>query len=63
MLAHIGQASAIGTPATVRDTVEGFVARTGADEIVFGGSTYDPAARIRSLELAMDALQPLRAVA
>ena len=63
MLAHIGQASAIGTPATVRDTVEGFVARTGADEIVFGGSTYHPAARIRSLELAMDALQPLRAVA
>ena len=62
MLAHIGQASAIGTPAIVRDTVEGFVARTGADEIVFGGSTYDPAARIRSLELAMDALQPLRAV-
>ncbi len=63
MLAHIGQASAIGTPAIVRDTVEGFVARTGADEIVFGGSTYDPAARIRSLELAMDALRPLRAVA
>lgn len=63
MLAHIGQASAIGTPAMARDTVESFIARTGADEIVFGGSTYDPKARIRSLELAMDALKPLRAVA
>ena len=63
MLAHIGQASATGTPEMARDTVESFIARTGADEIVFGGSTYDPKARIRSLELAMDALKPLRAVA
>ena len=26
------------------------------DEIIFGGSTFDPAARIRSLELTLDAL-------
>lgn len=56
MLRHIGQASAIGTPQTVRDEVQRFIARTGADEIVFAGPTFDPAARIRSLELALDAL-------
>ena len=55
MLAHIGQASAIGTPQNVRDTIAAFVKRTGADEIVVAGSTYDPDDRVRSLELTMDA--------
>ncbi|TMM48309.1 LLM class flavin-dependent oxidoreductase [Qipengyuania marisflavi] len=54
MLAHIGQASATGTPQQARDAVAAFVARTGADEIVFAGPTFDPAGRIRSLELAAD---------
>ncbi|MEZ5680841.1 MAG: LLM class flavin-dependent oxidoreductase [Erythrobacter sp.] len=57
MLTHIGQASVIGTPQTVREAVAGFLQRTQADEIIFGGSTYDPAARIRSVQLAMDVLQ------
>lgn len=56
MLAHIGQASAIGTPEQCADTVRAFVQRTGADEIVFAGPTYDPAARIASLEKAMERL-------
>ncbi|MBX7494745.1 LLM class flavin-dependent oxidoreductase [Qipengyuania sp. 6B39] len=56
MLAHIGQAAAIGTPAMAKEAVQAFVARTAADEIIFGGSTFDPAARIRSLELTLDAL-------
>ena len=56
MLAHIGQASATGTPQQAADTVRAFIDRTGADEIIFGGSMYDPQARYRSLELAMDAL-------
>ena len=56
MLDHLSQASAIGTPETVRDKVQAFIERTGADEIVFSGATFDPAARTRSLELAMDAL-------
>ena len=63
MLEHIGQASVIGTPDTAREKVAAFIERTGADEIVFGGSTYDPAARIRSLELGMDACRTERAVA
>jgi len=56
MLAHIGQASAIGTPAMAHDAVLAFIERTGADEIIFGGSTFDPMARIRSLELTMPLL-------
>lgn len=56
MLAHIGQASAIGTPQQAAEAVRGFVARTGADEVIFGGSMYDPEARCRSLELAMGLL-------
>lgn len=53
MLAHIGQASAIGTGEQVADTVGAFIDRTGADEIILAGPTFDPAARIRSLGLAM----------
>lgn len=56
MLAHIGQVSATGTPQQAADTVRAFIDRTGADEIIFGGSMYDAQARNRSLELAMDAL-------
>ena len=55
MLAHLAQAAAVGTPAQVRSAIAAFVARTGADEILMCGATYDPEARIRSLELAMEA--------
>ena len=56
MLSHIGQASAIGTPHQVAATVKQFIDRTQADEIVFAGPTFDPAMRIRSLEMTMDAV-------
>ncbi len=56
MLSHIGQASAIGTPGQVAETVKQFIARTQADEIVFAGPTFDPQKRIRSLEMTMDAV-------
>ncbi len=56
MLEHVRQASAVGTPARVRDDIARFVERTGADEIVVSGATFDPAARQRSLELTMQAL-------
>jgi luciferase family oxidoreductase group 1 len=57
MLAHIGQASAIGTPQQAAEAVRAFIRRTGADEVIFGGSMYDPQARVQSLELAMDTLK------
>ena len=56
MLEHVRQASAVGTPERVAADIAQFVERTGADEIVVSGATFDPAARQRSLELTMKAL-------
>jgi luciferase family oxidoreductase group 1 len=56
ILEHIGEASAIGTPEQARARIEAFVARTGADEIMLSGATYDPAARVRTLELLEQAM-------
>lgn len=56
ILANIGQASAIGSPETVRAAIGRFIERTKADEIIVSGATFDPAARVRSLELTMEAL-------
>ena len=61
MLAHLGQAAAVGTPAQVREQIAAFVARTGADEIMLCGATFDPQARIRSLEMTLDACQTIPA--
>ncbi len=57
MLDHLGQAAAVGTPETVRETIEAFVDRTKADEIILCGATFDPVARIRSLEMTMEAFE------
>ena len=56
MLEHVRQASAVGCPATVRAAIGRFVERTGADEIIVAGATYDPAAREHSLALTVEAL-------
>jgi luciferase family oxidoreductase group 1 len=56
MLEHMRSVSAVGASATVADGIARFIERTGADEIIVSGSTYDPAARRRSLELTMKAL-------
>jgi len=56
MLEHVRQASAVGAPTTVRAAIGRFVERTGADEIIVAGATFDPAAREHSLALTMEAL-------
>ena len=56
MLEHMRQVSAVGSPATVASAIAQFIERTGADEIIVSGATFDPAARQRSLELTMEAL-------
>jgi luciferase family oxidoreductase group 1 len=56
MLEHLGQARAVGSPATVAERIARFIERTHADEIVVSGATYDPAARRRSLELTIKAV-------
>ncbi len=61
MLAHLGQAAAVGTPAQVREAIAAFVARTGADEILLCGATYEPDARIRSVELTIEACETVLA--
>ena len=57
MLAHVGQAGAVGTPGEVREAIESFIARTGADEILLCGSTFDPQARLNTLDLTLEALR------
>ena len=56
MLEHMRQASAVGSPATVRAAINAFAARTGADEIIVAGATFDPEVRNRSLALTMEAM-------
>jgi len=56
ILEHLRQASAVGSPEKVRAEVLRFAERTGADEIIISGATYDPALRRRSLELTAKAL-------
>ncbi len=55
-LEHMRQAAAVGSKATVATAIGRFVERTGADELIVAGSTFDPAARHRSLALTMEAL-------
>ncbi len=61
MLDHLGQAAAVGTPDMVRDAIEAFTQRTKADEIVLCGATYDPQARLRSLEMTIRACEAVAA--
>jgi len=56
MLDQMRSVSAIGSPETVRERIAAFVARTQADEIIISGSTYDPDAQIRSVEMTMAAV-------
>lgn len=56
MLEKMDVARAVGSPATVRERIARFVERTGADEIVTSGSTFDPEARCESLRLCAAAL-------
>ncbi|MBL8549663.1 MAG: LLM class flavin-dependent oxidoreductase [Hyphomonadaceae bacterium] len=52
ILAHVLSASAVGAPETIRPKVEAFIAETGADELMIAAHIFDPAARLRSYELA-----------
>ncbi len=46
--------SAIGSPDTVRGSLQSFVARTGADELMVTSQIFDHAARLRSYEIAAE---------
>ncbi|MCB1502529.1 MAG: LLM class flavin-dependent oxidoreductase [Bauldia sp.] len=49
--------SVVGDPATVRQGIAAFAARTGADELILTGQIFDHAARLRSFEIAAAAVR------
>jgi len=53
--------TAAGSPETVRRGLAAFISRTGADELMITSQIYDPAARLRSYELAAQARDALAA--
>ena len=56
MLDEVLSCSAIGTRDTVRAAIDGFVARTGADELMVTSQIYDHEARLRSYEIVAEAM-------
>jgi alkanesulfonate monooxygenase SsuD/methylene tetrahydromethanopterin reductase-like flavin-dependent oxidoreductase (luciferase family) len=56
VLDQVLSCSAIGSVATVRKWLAEFVARTGIDEVIIAAQIFDHAARLRSYELAAQAL-------
>jgi luciferase family oxidoreductase group 1 len=54
MLDHMMQATAIGSPETVKRQVAAFLDRTQADELIIAGMTFDHEARKRSYAITAD---------
>ena len=54
MLAEMLSAAVVGDPRTVRQGIEAFAARTGADELMITSQAFEHAARLRSFEIASD---------
>lgn len=55
LLTQILSCSVVGTGAMVREQLEAFVKRTGADELMLSSQIYDHAARLRSYEIVAHA--------
>jgi luciferase family oxidoreductase group 1 len=55
--------SVVGSPATVRNGLSAFIARTGADEIMVTAQIFDHKARVRSFEITAEIHQADRAAA
>jgi alkanesulfonate monooxygenase SsuD/methylene tetrahydromethanopterin reductase-like flavin-dependent oxidoreductase (luciferase family) len=53
----------VGSPATVRNGLSAFIARTGADEIMVTAQIFDHKARVRSFEITAEIHQADRAAA
>lgn len=61
MLSEALACSVAGSPETVRRSLESFIARTGADELMITSQIYDHAARVRSYEITAGARDALAA--
>ncbi|MBL8530261.1 MAG: LLM class flavin-dependent oxidoreductase [Hyphomonadaceae bacterium] len=53
--------SAIGSPRTVRRSLEAFIRRTGADELIIASHIFDHAARVRAYEITAQVRDELAA--
>jgi alkanesulfonate monooxygenase SsuD/methylene tetrahydromethanopterin reductase-like flavin-dependent oxidoreductase (luciferase family) len=51
VLEQVMAATAIGSPATVRQAIEGFIGRTGVDELIIASQIFDHRSRLRSYEI------------
>ena len=56
LLDSVLSCAAIGSPDSVRTSLEAFIARTGADELMITSQIFDHAARLRSYEITADLL-------
>jgi len=54
MLDQVLSCSAVGSPQTVRATLQQFLQRTGADELMLTAQIFDHKARLRSFEIAAE---------
>lgn len=63
MLQQVLSAAVVGSPATVRQGLSDFVARTGVDEIIVTAQIYDHAARLRSYEILAHVREELASAA
>ena len=52
LLDSVLSCATIGSPATVQQGLKDFIERTGADELMIASQMFDPAARLRSYEIA-----------
>ena len=48
---HVLREAIVGGPERVRERLEAFIARTGADELMITSHIHDHAARVRSYEI------------
>lgn len=60
LLDSVLSCAAIGTKETVRAGLQGFMDRTGVQEVIVASGIYDHAARLRSYEIAAEAARELR---
>jgi alkanesulfonate monooxygenase SsuD/methylene tetrahydromethanopterin reductase-like flavin-dependent oxidoreductase (luciferase family) len=55
--------SFVGSPKTVQDGLETFIAETGADEVMVAAAIYDHSKRLRSYEILSDVHKAMKKVA
>ena len=55
--------SFVGSPRTVQDGLENFIAQTGADEVMVAAAVYDHSKRLRSYEILSEVLKAMKRAA